>query len=251
MESKERFTGLGEMYQKYRSGYPEGYLKDLMQLCGLSPGSAAADVGAGTGLLTHGLLAQGLAVTAVEPNQEMRGELSSWLGKEPFLRILDGTAEKTGLAEQSVRLVTAGQAFHWFDQGAFRQECRRILVPDGWVSLVWNSRDEEDPAVQELKEVFRRFCPGFYGFSNGFCADRQVFAGFFREGVYESRCYANDLPYTRESFIGRSLSSSYAPREGDPGRPALIEALSGLFGRYAENGVLLLKNRTQSYTGRV
>lgn len=95
----------------------------------------------------------------------------------------------------------------------------RILVPDGWVPLVWNGRDEEDPAVQELKEVFRRFCPGFYGFGNGFCVGRQVLTDFFREG--------------------------------DPGRPALLEALSGLFGRYAENGVLLLKNRTQSCTGHV
>ena len=38
-------------------------------------------------------------------------------------------------------MVTAGQAFHWFDREKERQEFVRILKPGGWVVLVWNDRD--------------------------------------------------------------------------------------------------------------
>ncbi len=65
----------------------------------------------------------------------------------------DGTAENTGLEDDSVDLVVAAQAFHWFDVEKARVECLRILKNEnkgsvgqaggigmGMVALLWNDR---------------------------------------------------------------------------------------------------------------
>jgi len=45
-------------------------------------------------------------------------------------------AEKSGLPDHSVDLITVALAIHWFDHDAFYQEVRRVLKPDG-ILAVW------------------------------------------------------------------------------------------------------------------
>ncbi len=45
------------------------------------------------------------------------------------------TAERSGLDANSIDLLTVGQAFHWFDQGAFFSEAKRVLRPNGVLAL--------------------------------------------------------------------------------------------------------------------
>lgn len=44
-------------------------------------------------------------------------------------------AEKINAADQSVQLVTACHAAHWFDLPAFYREVHRVLVPNGVLAL--------------------------------------------------------------------------------------------------------------------
>jgi SAM-dependent methyltransferase len=60
-------------------------------------------------------------------------------------------------AAGSVDLVTAAQAFHWFDVDRARAECLRVLAPPGKVALIWNDRDMGDPLHPALDEVFKAF----------------------------------------------------------------------------------------------
>src|SRR4030095_15060483 len=56
------------------------------------------------------------------------------------LRAAAAPGEATGLEDAGVDLVTAAQAFHWFDPVRSREEFRRILRPGGFAALVWNDR---------------------------------------------------------------------------------------------------------------
>ncbi len=249
--AKEKFTGKSAVYEKSRPGYPAACYTYLMETAGLTTGSRVADVGAGTGLFSRGLLERGLTVYAVEPNEDMRREAERLLSEVPDWHSFSGTAEHTGLPGQCVELVTAAQAFHWFDPDVFREECRRILKPAGFTALVWNHRDAESPLVRENAAVCREYCPDFHGFSGGADHSQPRYADFFRGGLYETRRFSNDLFYTLEGFVGRNLSSSYAPRPGDGNYRPFIDAVTALFRRYEQNGRLRQPNVTVCHIGQV
>lgn len=52
------------------------------------------------------------------------------------VRYLQASAEASGLAEQSVDLVTVAQAIHWFDFGTFYAEVKRVLKPQGCLAVI-------------------------------------------------------------------------------------------------------------------
>jgi SAM-dependent methyltransferase len=84
------------------------------------------DLGAGTGILTRGLLAAGHDVVAVEPDDEMRAEFAAGT---PGVIPLAGSAEAIPLVDASVDGVVAGQAYHWFDPALTHLEIARVLRP--------------------------------------------------------------------------------------------------------------------------
>lgn len=244
----DRFTGKSGDYAAARPAYPPALIAWLGQK-GIGEGARVADIGAGTGKFTAQLLELGATVVAVEPNADMRAQLTDRLGLHPRCKIVNAVAEATGLTPASVELVTAAQAFHWFDAAAFARECARILVPGGTVCLVWNSRVADAAVNTATAEISRTFCPAFGGFSNGKGAEHAETAAFFAPG-YEKLVFANDLAYSRETFVRRQLSSSYAP--ADPfARNAYANALGELFDRFAQNGVLTVPNETVAWWGSV
>jgi SAM-dependent methyltransferase len=108
------------------------------------------DLGAGTGKFTRSLVARGLEVIAVEPDDVMRAALS---GALPSVRAVKGTAEAIPLPDASVDVVTAAQSWHWVDEERALPEVARVLKPGGALALVWNVRDESVPWVERLSEI--------------------------------------------------------------------------------------------------
>lgn len=251
METTKKFTGKADLYSHYRPAYPEEYIRYLLSYNRLNPDSAIADVGSGTGILTRQLLEKGMKVFAVEPNEDMRHAAEKALSGCPGFTSVSGTAENTGLEENSVDLITVAQAFHWFDRAGFRRECRRVLKQDSHVALVWNSRDGSSRLIIENAEICRKFCPAFKGFSEGIEGTPEVYREFFRDGKYERQVFRNDLEYDLDGFVGRNLSSSYAPKETEPGHADFVRALTELFAKYGRDGRITVPNITRSYIGKV
>ena len=131
----KRFSDRVENYVKYRPGYPPALLDCLRQVCGLTPAAVIADVGSGTGILSELFLKNGTPVFAVEPNDDMRQAAELRLGHYPNFASVAGTAETTMLSDRSVDLVTAGQAFHWFDVSQAKAEFARDSPLPGQGSL--------------------------------------------------------------------------------------------------------------------
>jgi len=251
VDNSEKFTGKAPVYNKYRPDYPDEYIDYLAEYNSLGPQSVIADIGSGTGILSKQLLEKGLRVVCVEPNGDMRNAAETELKDYPGFTSINGTAEHTGLAGNSADLITAAQAFHWFDKDLFKAECKRVLKEGANVALVWNSREESSPFVRENAEIMKRFCPLFKGFSGGIDEDKDMFEAFFRNGSYEFRVFRNDLSYDFDGYIGRTLSASYAPKEGSPDYKDFIAALANLYERYSKGGTVSMPNITRSYIGRV
>ncbi len=145
-DATQRFSDRVENYVRYRPSYPSGVLALLQQETHLTPTDSIADIGSGTGISAELFLRNGNSVFGVEPNSAMRLAAAQQLRSYPTFHSVTGTAESTTLPSQSVDYVIAAQAFHWFDQQKAKQEFARILKPEGWVVLIWNSRRTESTA---------------------------------------------------------------------------------------------------------
>ncbi|WP_376973865.1 class I SAM-dependent methyltransferase [Arthrobacter sp.] len=140
------FRAGGEHYDAVRPGYPDAAV-DFMLPAGARD---AADLGAGTGILTALLTARGLRVTAVDPSADMLAQLRR---KLPGVPAVEATAEATGLPDAAFDAVLCAQAWHWVDPGAASAEAARILRPGGTLGLVWNQLDVTVPWVHRLSRI--------------------------------------------------------------------------------------------------
>lgn len=143
------FSRGARQYAAARPGYPP----EVVDWAVPAGARTVLDLGAGTGKLTAVLVARGLDVVAVEPSDEMRAILAESL---PTVRALAGSAESVGLPDASVDAVTVAQAWHWFDPVAASQEIARALRPGGWLTVLWNVRDDDEPWVAAFTEIVQR-----------------------------------------------------------------------------------------------
>jgi ubiquinone/menaquinone biosynthesis C-methylase UbiE len=148
------YSALAAHYDS-RADYAASALDRALTGMGLSRGDRVADVGAGTGKLARPLAERGLAVNAVEPNDEMRSRgVRNTRGLPVTWR--EGTGEQTGLDAGSVKAVTFGSSFNVVDQRAALREARRIVEPRGWFCCLWNHRDLDDPLQGRIEAIIRR-----------------------------------------------------------------------------------------------
>lgn len=250
MANEERFSGLAAEYSRFRPAYPDAAIDWLVRENGLSAQSLVADIGAGTGIFTGMLLQRGIPVAAVEPNADMAAVSAALHGSRPGFRPVNAPAEDTGLAAASVDLVTAAQAFHWFDPSLFQAECRRILKPGGRVAIVWNTRDPESPAVQQYYQLWAQHGGHRHARITLGEVDAEK-AAFFAGGPPTVKLFSNNLVYNKEGFIGHALSASYMPKQGDARRLAVIKALDAFFEQWAVGETLIVPNYTEVFLGRV
>lgn len=81
--SLEYFTGKAEAYAKGRPDYPTEAVEGIFRY--IPANTVFVDIGAGTGIFTKKLAEYGNKVYAVEPNEDMRGQLTITL--EPYRNI--------------------------------------------------------------------------------------------------------------------------------------------------------------------
>lgn len=245
-----KFDSKGSVYSKARPNYPDALFSYLLAEGVINNDTVAADIGSGTGIFTVALSKFLNSVFAIEPNDDMRIKAEEKYKTIANITSINATAENTSLPDRSVDLITVAQAFHWFDRVAFKDECKRILKSNGKVVLVWNDRDSNSEIIKDNFAVNKKYCKAFKGSSNGIDFSKDAFSDFFGE-EFELVEFCNNLIYTREVFIARNLSSSYAPKENDPIYDDYIKAITDVFEKYQTNGTVNYPYITRCYFGTI
>jgi SAM-dependent methyltransferase len=246
----ERFTDRVRDYVKYRPSYPASLVPLLRDELDLRPNAVVADVGSGTGILSSLFIEHGNVVYGVEPNGAMRYAAEESLESRRFHSVT-GRAEATTLAARSVDGVVVGQAFHWFDASAARQEFSRILKPGGWVAVIWNNRRTIGTAFLVAYEQFLvRWCAQYADIRTRY-ADTESLEILFGPAGYRRRSLATRQVFDYEGLRGRLLSSSYAPQADDPLQPAMLRNLRRLFEEHREQELVRFDYDTEVYFGRL
>lgn len=249
MNPTERFTTRVADYARSRPGYQPAVPEVLRRRVGLTPQWTIADIGSGTGISTEMFVQMGNEVFAVEPNDAMRAAAEARLGGMPGFRSVRGTAEATTLADRSIDLVVAAQAFHWFDPQAFRHECRRILKPGGWALLMWNDRDESStPFLHAYEQLLREFGTDYLAVRHN-RIDESTLRQFFG-GEFQSEALGNVQTLDFDGLRGRLLSSSYVPGESDPRRQPMLDVLRRVFDAHQVQGQVQMQYQTRLFFAR-
>lgn len=245
VDPKTRFTATVGDYDAYRPSYPEAAVDWILETARVPAGGKAADVGCGTGIFTRLLAARRLDVVGIEPNDEMRARAVARGGA----RYLKGDAAATGLPERSMDLVTAAQAFHWFDLEPALAEFKRVLKPGGWCAAVCNERTDETPFMQAYEALLMKFSSEYPKVSRPYDALAALQASPCVVDWTETDM-SNAQALDRRAFLGRVHSSSYVAH--GVSRPAeLDKALDALFDRFAASGTVEFLYRTVGACWRV
>jgi SAM-dependent methyltransferase len=245
----KRFSDRVHDYVKYRPSYPSDAIEAIVEAAELSAGSLIADIGCGTGISSMPFLERGISVIGVEPNDAMRAAAVEYLAEFTNFTAKASSAESTGIEDHSVDAVIAAQAFHWFDTEMTRREFIRILRPGGSVVLMWNER------LLDATEFLSEYEDFLVKYSTDYSEIRHdkfspyVLSKFF-DAPFELFEFKNIQSLDLDGVIGRVRSSSYMPAADSPVYGELLDSLTSLFAKHAENDRIEIFYHTRVYISR-
>ena len=250
MDSISRFNNRVENYIKYRPGYPTEIIDFLKKEIGLKPSDVVADMGSGTGILSELFLINGNEVFGVEPNWEMRHAAEKLLKEYDNFHSVNGKAKDTSLKENSIDLITAGQSFHWFNNEMTRKEFKRILKPDRFTVLIWNNRSENSSEfMKDFDQLLNNLESDYKEVKHENLNDSD-FSRFYGTKIYSIDSYVNFQSLDYKGLLGRILSASYAPTEGEA-YTKMINEVKEIFTKHNEKGKIKIEYKTKIYFGKI
>ncbi len=127
---KDHFSQVAADYANYRPSYPQRLVDVLAEL---SPAQdRALDCACGTGQLSVLLAKRFKEVIATDGSADQIAQAQPQAG----VSYRTALAENSGLADDSVDLITVAQAAHWLDLAPFYAEVQRIARPDALLALI-------------------------------------------------------------------------------------------------------------------
>jgi len=183
---KRSFDATARLYDKFRPGYPEPLLDDLVELSGIPEGGRILEVGPGTGQATLPLARRGFSILGLELGASMARLCRRNLRAFPNVQILNTAFEdwepeghdrggdmtqlsSIGIVSQAAPgrvpsgqfdLALAATAFHWIPYKLAHTRCAKALKPDGSLALLWNFVDIPDNKLyNDLRATYRRIAP--------------------------------------------------------------------------------------------
>ena len=163
MKTEWDYTSLADAYLK-RPDYSDQAIDAMLSIAGAEKGDLFCDVGAGVAHLTLMLVARGLGVVAVEPNDAMRANGVKRTEKFKNVRWEEGTGEQTGQKSANFDMVTFGSSFNVCNRQLALAETARILKPHGWFGCMWNHRQLDDDIQAKIEAIIKEHVPGYgYG----------------------------------------------------------------------------------------
>lgn len=210
-------------YYKFRPNYADAAIDELCSYVGAKRNDfdyIVADIGAGTGNLTHMLRDRSLNCIAIEPNEQMRVIGKKRIPDENFLEWRIGTGENTGLLDTSIDFFVMGSSFNTTDRLRTLEEAHRVLKSKGFFSCLWNNRDIENDLVQKNIESFiREEIPEYSaGVRREGQADFILSSGLFNDIHYIQQ--KKEVIRSFEEYIGAwaSVKNSYWDLSTEEGR---------------------------------
>ena len=128
-EFKDYFSKQANDYRKYRPHYPESLFEYLAAL--VPDRKAVWDCATGNGQVALGLTHHFQEIYATDASEKQ----ISHAFHHDKINYSVAVAEKVGLGNQSIDLITVAQAVHWFNLEKFYREVQRVSKPGGIIAI--------------------------------------------------------------------------------------------------------------------
>jgi len=137
MDSKNYFKEVANQWDMMRQEFfSEAVREKAYEIAEVKDGQLAADIGAGTGFVTEGLLQKGLKVIAVDQSDEMLDQMKQKFKDFEGVEYLRGEAEHLPIEDDTVDYAMANMYLHHVDDPLVAiKEMVRILKPGGKIAI--------------------------------------------------------------------------------------------------------------------
>lgn len=159
MNSKKYFDDVAHQWDKMReSFFSEEVREKAFAIAGVQEGKVAADIGAGTGFITEGLIRKGIKVIAVDQSEVMLEEMRKKFTDAKGVDYRMGEAEKLPISDEAVDYAFANMYLHHVESPLSAiKEMMRILKPGGKIVIT----DMDEHTFEFLREEHHDRWMGF------------------------------------------------------------------------------------------
>ena len=221
----ESFGSAARDYDRFRSGYPDALVDDLLA----ADPSSTLDVGCGTGTVAAALAARGYRVLGVDPDPRMAA-LARARGVSVEIASLEAWDSRGRLFD----LITCGHAWQWVDPDLGTAKVASLLRPGGTAALFWNYHVLPNPVLVEVRRAYQLHAPelSVIGEDPSTLADVDPFAGVATMTPGQSRTYRWVRRFGPEDWAGMVGTFSDHRRLGPERLDALQRALRDVVERH-------------------
>jgi len=200
------FDAAAAAYDRFRPGYPEQLIDDMLRLASVTAASRLLEVGCGTGKLTVQIASRGNSIECVDPGANLlavaRKNCCAW----PKVTFLHGKFEEVALPPNHYDLIYSAQAFHWVDQNLRWSLSKRYLVPSGALAIIHNYSPlpRQGPGA-ELTARLQQITAGAMQPTDHEASIRQWEQEMERTALFSElhvRRYGWTRPFTAEEYVG-------------------------------------------------
>lgn len=156
MDLKLTFNLDAKMYNKHRPVYPEAMYQDL---CQMTAGKAALEIGIGTGQATRPLLNRGYEITAVEIGDKLAALCVEKFKDFETFKVINASFEEADL-DDSYNLIYSASAFHWIPLDEGLKKVSNLLKPDGvfaWISVQPCPSKNHEHIHHDVQRVYQAY----------------------------------------------------------------------------------------------
>lgn len=237
----ESFGSAAEAYDRFRSGYPDALIDDLL----VGRPSITLDVGCGTGKVAAAIAARGFRVVGVEPDQRM-AEVARARGLEVDVVSFENWDSR----RQMFDLVTCGHAWQWIDPLVGGSKAASVLRPGGVIALFWNYHVLDDALLAEVRTAYETYAPDLsvVGQDPSGLQDADPFSGLPSLSPGETHTYRWVREFEGTDWTGMLGTFSDHQRLGEERLTALQHAVRRIINRHG--GLIAAQGGTYVWSAR-
>ncbi|KPI17186.1 hypothetical protein OK074_8216 [Actinobacteria bacterium OK074] len=252
-DRKQKFDTLAEEYERHRPRYPAELVRKLAGRLVRREDPHVVDAGAGTGILLETLvplLGPRARTAAVDVSSDM---VDLGRAKFPQVHWSVGPVEPYLEAATEVDLVTAAQAYQWFDRPRFLAAAVKSLRPGGLVAVVQNNRDFAASAFLDAYEsLLEELSPGYSRHYRAFDVAAELREVFEPAGGDVDVTTADwTMTLDAEDFTGFAKSSTQFQRGLTAHGEALLDRLTALVDAHTTHGRVAIPYHSELFTAQL